>query len=173
MSMKQLIFTLLTLALLAACTPSSTQEAGADPQVPEMVHRHHGHPIEEIVKDLSHEQKEQLRQIMSDSHDYIDSLRTLQDHIRDSINAINDQYGDHSSLIFPLYEREAELQVAINQAFYQNKIHLDSVLTEEQFTTFTTQMKERRRHDHHRGHGGNFDDRHHGPHDHHGPHHEH
>lgn len=169
--MKLSLIIFATAALIASCTSPNKPAADIDTlQQSKLEHRHRGHPIERIVSDLTDAQKEQLHSIMENSHSRLDSLHSMQNSIRDSINQLNDQYGDHSADIFPLYQREAELQVAINKEYYHNKLRMDSVLTEEQFFTLTTKMRDHRR-DHHDHRGDHhFGEGHH--HDHRGDHHD-
>ena len=42
-----------------------------------------------------------------------------------------DSDGDHSAVLFPLFEREAALQAAINREMYKGKLRVDEVLTKE------------------------------------------
>lgn len=43
--------------------------------------------------------------------------------------------GDHSRELYPLFDREAQLQTAINREMYATKIRIDEVLTREQRQT--------------------------------------
>lgn len=161
-----LLLSAILLATLSACsTPAEETEADTLPQIQDR-HRH-GNPIKKIVKDLSDDQVRRLDSIMGADHDYIDSLRWRQRALSDSISRINDLYGDHSQQIFPLYEQEADLQKALNQAFYRNKMKMDSVLTQEQFNVLNAQMKNHHQDRDHRDRSG----RHHGSHPDHGFHH--
>lgn len=88
--------------------------------------------ITELVSDLSSSQKRKIESISKESKERVGALRSSQKAVRDSIAMFMDSDGDHSAVLFPLFEREAALQAAINREMYKGKLRVDEVLTKEQ-----------------------------------------
>ena len=97
-------------------------------------HPHHQGPKEvtEIVSDLTPVQKRKIESITKESRTRVDALRTQQHAVRDSINNYMEKEGDQSKKLFPLFDREAKLQVAVSREMYNMKVKVDDVLTKEQ-----------------------------------------
>ena len=96
---------------------------------------HHGkkYPdVSQLVDDLSANQKRKIDVIGRDSRERVESLRQHKKAIRDSIAYYMDMDGDQSKSLYPLFDREAKLQVAINREMYDAKHRIDEVLTPEQ-----------------------------------------
>ena len=90
------------------------------------------HDISEVVKDLSVIQKRKVDNISRDSKERVDVLRHQQQAVHDSIGMYMNLEGDHSKELYPLFEREAQLQVAVNREMYATKLRIDEVLKPEQ-----------------------------------------
>jgi len=88
--------------------------------------------ITELVSDLSAPQKRKIEQISKDSKERVDALRNQQRAVHDSINIFMKREGDQSKVLFPLFEREAQLHVAIDREMYTTKLRIDEVLKPEQ-----------------------------------------
>jgi len=88
--------------------------------------------ITELVSDLSAPQKRKIEQISKDSKERVDALRAQQRAVHDSINIFMKREGDQSKVLFPLFEREAQLHVAIDREMYTTKLRIDEVLKPEQ-----------------------------------------
>lgn len=98
-------------------------------------HRHDGKrqaDITELVSDLSAPQKRKIENISKESKERIDALRTRKRAVHDSIHTYLDREGDQSKWLFPLFDREAQLQAAIDREMYTTKLRIDEVLTREQ-----------------------------------------
>ncbi len=88
--------------------------------------------ISEIVKDLSAPQKRKIENITLQSRQRVEELRASKRAVGDSIASLMQQDGDQSQQLFPLFDREAALQTAINREMYSTKLRIDEVLTREQ-----------------------------------------
>lgn len=88
--------------------------------------------ISEIVKDLSAPQKRKIENITLRSRQRVEELRARKRAVSDSIASLMQQDGDQSQQLFPLFEREAALQTAINREMYSTKLRIDEILTREQ-----------------------------------------
>ena len=97
--------------------------------------RSHDFKIENFVDDLSADQKKKIDDISAQYMKRISSMRSDLHAVRDSIRTLSDQYGDHTKLIFPMYEREAKIQTEISKEMYRMKLKLDKVLTRAQYDT--------------------------------------
>lgn len=88
--------------------------------------------ISQMVSDLSSSQKKKLDAISEESKARIDALRAQHKAVRDSIAMYIQRDGDQSGVLFPLFEREAQLQSRISREMYMTKLRIDEVLTPEQ-----------------------------------------
>ncbi len=88
--------------------------------------------ISEMVSDLSQSQKKRLDAISEESKTRVNSLRAQQKAVRDSISMYINMEGDHTNEIFPLFDREANIQRAISREMYTTKVRIDEVLTPKQ-----------------------------------------
>ena len=102
--------------------------------------------ITEIVSNLSDAQKEKLETLMEASRQRVDKLRRQQQAVRDSIALYMDRDGNQSKKLYPLFDREAKLQVEISREMYNTKVRIDEVLTKEQRQQFRQASKEHRQH---------------------------
>lgn len=103
--------------------------------------------ITEIVSDLSATQKIKVENVTKESKTRVRQLRDQQKAVRDSISFYMNCDGDQSRLLFPLFDREARLQVEINREMYNTKLCLDEMLTpaqrEELHKTMSTRKKKK------------------------------
>lgn len=88
--------------------------------------------ITELVDDLNASQKRKVEAISKASKERVDALRKQKHAVCDSISVLMDKEGNHSKELNPLFEREAELQVAINREMYDTKCRIDEILTPDQ-----------------------------------------
>lgn len=102
--------------------------------------------ITKIVSNLSDAQKEKLEALMEASRQRVDKLRRQQQAVRDSIALYMDRDGNQSKKLYPLFDREAKLQVEISREMYNTKVRIDEVLTKEQRQQFRQASKEHRKH---------------------------
>lgn len=105
--------------------------------------------VEECVSNLSSVQKKKLESLKNDSRTRMKQITKSQQDLRDSIKTLMEQEGDHSSVLFPMFEREAVLQTEMSKEMYRSKLQIDQILTKEQRTEFHKNMKLRR--DKHKG----------------------
>ena len=97
--------------------------------------------IEEIITDLSPQQKSRIDAITQRSAKNIEHYRTQLD--ADSIRRYMDLREDHSSVVFRLYDREGRLRSEMSKEYYRTKVAIDAVLTPEQFRRFQEQMADK------------------------------
>ncbi len=90
------------------------------------------HDIATIVGDLSSSQKKKLDAIVEGSKARVGALKAQQKAVRDSIAMYMQREGDQSKVLYPLFEREAQLQCSISREMYATKVRIDEVLTPEQ-----------------------------------------
>ena len=121
--MKKYVITLL---LLALSLPMAAQHDGQKPNQKKRA------DITELVGNLSAPQKRKIENIHADSKARVDDLRRRQNAVRDSIRIYMDREGDQSEALFPLFDREAQLQAAVSREMYAAKLLIDEVLTKEQ-----------------------------------------
>lgn len=88
--------------------------------------------ITEMVSDLSQSQKKRLDAITDASKERVAALRAQKKSVRDSIAVYMKLDGDQSAVLFPLFDREAQLQRDISREMYTTKVRVDEVLTPEQ-----------------------------------------
>lgn len=105
-------------------------------------HRHDAPRIEQLVSNLTPEQKSRIDIITSRSSKNIAFYRTQLNAVRDSIRIYMDRHDDLSSIVFPLYERESMLTSEISKEYYRAKVAIDEVLTEQQFRELHNKMKQ-------------------------------
>lgn len=123
------IATLAVVAFMALQGPAFAQRPHPDGPAP----GNGKHPeITELVSDLSSSQKSKLETISNDSRKRVDHLRGQQKAVRDSINRYIEMESDQSKKLYPLFDREARLQVEISREMYATKVRIDQVLTPAQ-----------------------------------------
>lgn len=91
--------------------------------------------ITELVDDLSAPQKHKIDNISKESKVRVEALRRQRQAVRDSIRLYMELEGDQSKLLYPLFDREAQLQAAVSREMYSAKLRIDEVLTKEQRAT--------------------------------------
>lgn len=94
--------------------------------------KHSPQDITTLVSNLTTSQKQEVEAIRKESSSRVADLRSRQKAVKDSIHLFMHKDGDQSAILYPLFEREAALQVAINREMYVGKVRIDSVLTPEQ-----------------------------------------
>ena len=85
-----------------------------------------------MVGNLSAAQKRKIESISKESRQHVDNLRKQQKAVRDSIAMYMELEGDQSAALYPLFDREAAINVAIGREMYAGKVRIDEVLTKEQ-----------------------------------------
>ncbi len=90
------------------------------------------HNVAELVSNLSANQKRQIEAIYDDSKKKMQSLRSEQSAVRDSVKQYLHGEGDNSRILFPLFDREAAIQSQISREMYSTKLKIDEILTPEQ-----------------------------------------
>ncbi len=112
--------------MLAASLPLMAQHEGKRPD------KKNRPEISEVVGDLSAKQKHKVDNITKESKERVDALRKQQHAVRDSIDMFMEREGDQSKVLFPLFDREAQLRAAVSREMYTTKTRIDEVLTKEQ-----------------------------------------
>ena len=102
--------------------------------------------ITELVSDLSAPQKRKIENISKESKERVDVLRKQQQAVRDSIRIYMEREGDQSKVLFPLFDREAQLKAAVDREMYATKLLIDEVLTKEQRATLRQSVAKKRKH---------------------------
>lgn len=115
-------------------------------QPPEGKHRsHHPRPeppkVEQMVSNLSAIQKKRLETISDECKQDMDKLEKELNSVRQKIRSLMETDGDQSDKLFPLIDREAQLQAQMAKTMYRVGQQIDRVLTEEQLTEFRARMK--------------------------------
>lgn len=111
-------------------------------------HTPHKHqPVEnsviEMVSDLSAIQKRKLESLQKESKNKIESLKQQRKAVKDSIQTLMDEYGDHTREVYPLIERDAALHAEISREYYRVKVRIDEIITREQSNEFKAKMKQK------------------------------
>ena len=119
--------TIIAVAFVAAVAPCMAQSPAHHPNKGQQPK-----DITEIVGDLNATQKKRLDAITDASRERVSALRSRQKAVRDSIAMYMKLDGDQSRYLFPLFDREAQLQRDISREMYTTKVHIDEVLTPEQ-----------------------------------------
>ena len=88
--------------------------------------------ISELVGDLNAVQKRKVETISRESKERVAALRKQKHSVCDSIAMFMELEGNHSRELYPLFDREAKLQVAINREMYDTKLRIDEVLNAKQ-----------------------------------------
>ena len=83
--------------------------------------------ITELVDDLSAPQKHKIDNISKESKSRVESLRQQRQAVRDSIRFYMELEGDQSKALYPLFDREAQLQAAVSREMYSAKLRIDEV----------------------------------------------
>lgn len=100
--------------------------------------------IEELVTDLTPQQKSRIETITKRSSKNVERYRSQLNTVRDSIRMYMSKREDHSSKVFALYDREASLKAELSKEYYRTKVAIDAVLTPEQFARLQEQMASKR-----------------------------
>ena len=119
---RYLVFTL----LLAVAIPLMAQQGNRHPE------RKRHADLTEVVSDLTAPQKCKIENISKESKERVDALRASQRAVRDSIRMYMNLEGDQSRALYPLFDREAQLQAAVSREMYATKLRIDKILTPDQ-----------------------------------------
>lgn len=101
--------------------------------------------ITELVDDLSVPQKRKIESISQKSKERVEALRARQRAVHDSIHTYMNREGDQSRVLYPLFDREAQLQAAIDREMYSTKLRIDEVLNKEQRQALQKALAEKRK----------------------------
>lgn len=134
--MKKTLFAILTVLIATTLSAQQPRDDGRQKNGKEK--------IEEIVTDLSPQQKTRIDAITKRSSKNIDRCRSELQAVRDSIRLYMSKREDHSDKVFALYDREANLQAELSKEYYRTKVAIDAVLTPEQFNRLQEQMTRKR-----------------------------
>lgn len=115
---------LLVVVSLFVVAPANAQRGKSNEREPR--------DITKIVSNLSSAQKKKLDAINEESKARVDALRAQQKAVRDSIAYYIHRDGDQSRALYPLFDREAQLQSTISREMYATKLKIDAVLSPEQ-----------------------------------------
>jgi hypothetical protein len=97
--------------------------------------------VSKVVKNLSVKQRRQIDAISNESSSNIKIMKSQLNALRDSIHFYMNKKEDNSTILMPLFDREAVLQLRINKEMYRMKVRLDEVLTEQQYVVLTNYSK--------------------------------
>lgn len=109
-------------------------------------HRQQPPKVEQMVSNLSAVQKKRLEAITNDCQQETDKLEKELNTVRQKIRSLMDQPGDQSDKLFPLIDRESQLQAQMAKTMYRVRQQIDRVLTDEQLTEFRSRLKADRKH---------------------------
>lgn len=134
--MKKILFLIL---LIAVTLPVFSQ---ADAKRHGKKHK----DITELVDNLTPVQKRKIENITKESVERVAVLRQRQKEIRDSINDFMNRDGDQSTVLYPLFDREAAVKVAVSREMYATKRSIDEVLTKEQRASLRNAFGKEKKH---------------------------
>ena len=134
----------ISLVIVFVCLFSSLHAWSSPPQ--NKGHRSKYVKIENIVKDLSSVQKHKLEAIDEQSQKQIMALRAQKKSVQDSIRFLYQQEGDQSGKLYPLFEKEANLQVRITKEMYAVRLQIDDVLSAEQRKVVQQYFRQKKHH---------------------------
>lgn len=104
--------------------------------------------IERMVDDLTATQKKKLAEARADHKAVIDKYNAELKQIRDSIHVLMHKEGDQSVALFPLVDKQNDLEAAVTKEMYKLRVKIDQILTKEQKETIQKKMAEKRKHHH-------------------------
>ena len=106
--------------------------------------------IEEMVSNLSARQKKSLETVSEQSKAKVGKMQKELKAVRKKIGDImqHESDGDQSAKLFPLVDREAQLQAEITKEMYRTKVAIDAILTPEQIKEFRAKLEESHHHKH-------------------------
>ena len=123
--MKRVLFLIVALAFAFTLSAQAPYKGGAKKE-----------KIEDIVTDLTPQQKSRIDAITQRSSKNVEKYRSQLKTVRDSIRLYMKSRDDNSAKVFPLYDREARLRAELSKEYYRTKVAIDAVLTPEQFRLF-------------------------------------
>lgn len=111
--------------------------------------KHHEMPkVEDMVSNLSKQQQRKLASISAESKSQVEKKRAELDKVRQSIRLLMEQEGDQSAKLFPLLDRESDIEADIAKIMYRTRLQIDNVLTKAQIAEFRAKRDaERKKHE--------------------------
>lgn len=91
--------------------------------------------VKRFISDLSKDQIAELDKIAAERKDTIDKLKAELKATRDSIRVYRNTIGNQTKKIYPLFDKEAELQAKLSKEMYRTRTKIDFVLTLDQLKT--------------------------------------
>lgn len=132
--MKQFIITAILVCMATGAIAQPGQRATKENNV----------EISDFISDLSKTQKSKIDLVTKRTAKIVENYRQQLEAVRDSIRSYMDTPDDHSSILFPLYEREGRLQAEISKEYYRSKVAIDKLLTPEQYRVLKDKMAKKR-----------------------------
>ena len=96
------------------------------------------------MSNLSLKQKKSLLEVRERSQNRVNELKAQLATVRDSIRDYIHRDGDNSKVLYPLFDREGELQASISREMYALRLKIDAILTPEQLKEFREAIEKRR-----------------------------
>lgn len=131
--MKRVLFLIVALAFAFTLSAQAPYKGGVKKE-----------KIEDIVTDLTPQQKSRIDAITQRSSKNVEKYRSQLKTVRDSIRLYMKSRDDNSTKVFPLYDREARLRAELSKEYYRTKVAIDAVLTPEQFRLFQQSIEKKR-----------------------------
>lgn len=98
--------------------------------------------ITKMVSNLTNNQKRQLEAIEVERQKSTCTIKKQLHSVRDSIHFYLEQFGDNTTVVYPLLKRESVLQYQLNMINYDTKVKMDKILTPEQQKEFRQNLGE-------------------------------
>ena len=131
--MRKILFLLIALAL--GFTISAQHKQGEPKDTP---------CISEMISTLNNKQKRQIENIHKELTAQVEPLKRELNQVRDSVHYYMEQYGDYSSRVNRLMQKEANIQLRLNKLYYQAKVKTDKILSRKQFVELQNSMHQHR-----------------------------
>ncbi|MBP5758744.1 MAG: hypothetical protein J6W45_05020 [Bacteroidales bacterium] len=96
--------------------------------------------IASFVDDLTDEQRDQLHDLTVQSKQTLNQLRQQQRELHDTIRQLLRQPTDQSEILFPLFDKSAQVRAQIDKELYIARFNISKVLTEQQLQTLREKM---------------------------------
>lgn len=96
--------------------------------------------IASFVDDLTDEQRDQLHDLTMQSRQVLNQLRQQQRELHDTIRVLLRQPTDQSEILFPLFDKSAQVRAQIDKELYTARFNISKVLTEKQMQTLREKM---------------------------------
>lgn len=96
--------------------------------------------IASFVDDLTDEQRDQLHDLSVQSKQTLNELRQQQRELRDTISLLLRQPTDQSEILFPLFDKSAQIRAQIDKELYTARFNIAKVLNEKQLQNLREKM---------------------------------